>query len=196
MFIIGITGGIGTGKSTVLQILEKEGCFVVEADALAHKQMEPGQTVYKKIVDLFGPAILEADGRIQRKKLGKIVFENPFRLKQLNDIVHPAVKEYILADIEKKRRKGVDFYVIEAALLIEDGYRDICDEIWYVYATKEERMKRLLSGRGGSREKWESVIKNQSAEDYYRQHCDFVIDNGENLTKTEDIVKELLSKSR
>lgn len=196
MRIIGITGGIGTGKSTVLSILKKDtNSFIVETDVLAHQLMEPGKTAYKKIVDVFGKDILDSDGNINRNVLGSIVFNDVNFLKQLNEIVHPAVKKYILSDIKKKCEQGFRNYIIESALLIEDGYRDICDEIWYVYVEKEERIGRLIKNRGGNRDKWESVMQNQSSDDYYRQYSDFVIDNGENLTKTEDVVKELLFKS-
>ncbi|MDE5778109.1 MAG: dephospho-CoA kinase [Lachnospiraceae bacterium] len=196
MRIIGITGGIGTGKSTILSILKKEpNSFIVEAVTLAHQLMEQGQAAYKKIVDVFGKDILDSNGNINRNVLGKIVFEDVNLLKQLNEIVHPAVKKYILSDIQKKSEQGFQNYIIEAALLIEDGYKEVCDEIWYVYVEKEERIRRLIKGRGGNRDKWEAVIQNQSSDDYYRQYSDFVIDNGENLTKTEDVVKELLFKS-
>lgn len=197
MRIIGITGGIGTGKSTLLKLLKEEyGAYIVETDKLAHELMQPGQSAYNRIVQTFGTDILYVDGTIDRRKLGDIVFKNKTDLEKLNGIVHPAVKEYILADIEKKREEGTVFYVIEAALLIEDGYKAICDEIWYIYVEREERLKRLVAGRGGNREKYESVIANQSSDEYYRQYCDVVIDNGKTLEKTANVVKELLSKSR
>lgn len=197
MRIIGITGGIGTGKSTVLHLLKEEyNAYIVEADKLAHDLMEPGQTAYKRIVNAFGKDILCTDGRIDRKILGNIVFQNKNALDRLNGIVHPEVKEYILRDIKQKKKEDLSLYVIEAALLIEDGYRSVCDELWYIYVEKEERIRRLLCGRGGSREKWEQIINSQSTESYYRAHCDAVIDNGNNLKITADIVKELLSKTR
>ena len=197
MKIIGITGGIGSGKSTVLNILEENyGAYIVETDKLAHHLMEPGQTAYEKIVEAFGQDILEEDGKINRSVLGSIVFQEEAALNTLNGIVHPAVKEYILHDIEQKKQEQVSIYVIEAALLIEDGYKAICDELWYVYVEKEERIRRLLLGRGGTREKWEQIINNQSSEMYYRSNCDVVVDNSKNLKTTTDIVKELLSKTR
>lgn len=197
MRIIGITGGIGTGKSTILHILEEEyGAFIMETDKLAHHLMEPGQTAYKRIVEAFGKDILCPDGKIDRGALGNIVFQDGNALNRLNEIVHPAVKEYILNDIrQKKAEKQVPLYIIEAALLIEDGYKAICDELWYIHVEKEERIKRLIHGRGGDRKKWERVIDSQSTEDYYRLHCDAVIDNGKNLKTTIDTVKELLSKN-
>lgn len=197
MRIIGITGGIGTGKSTVLHLLEEiYGACIVEADQLAHRLMEPGQSAYREIVKVFGTGILCEDGKIDRRTLGNIVFQDEKALNRLNEIVHPAVKKYILEDIRKKTDEQVSLYIIEAALLIEDGYKEICDELWYIYVEKEERIKRLLHGRGGDREKWERVINSQSSEEYYRLHCDAVINNGKDLKATTDIVKELLSKMR
>lgn len=198
MKIIGITGGIGTGKSTVLTLLKQEySAYIVEADKLAHKLMLPGGTAYEQIVDTFGADILNAEDVIDRNRLGAIVFKNPDALGKLNEVVHPAVKKYILQDIELKKKEGsAQYYVIEAALLIEDGYKMICDELWYIYVEKEERIRRLLAARGGNREKWEQIIGNQSSENYYHTNCDYVIDNGKSFEHTANIVKELLSKPR
>lgn len=198
MRIIGITGGIGTGKSTVLHMMEREaGVYIVETDRLAHTLMEPGQKAYEKIVDTFGTQILSEDGMIDRASLGKIVFGDAGKLEQLDAIVHPAVKEYIMTDIETKQKSGeVRFYVIEAALLIEDGYKAICDELWYIYVDREERIRRLIAGRGGARAKYEAVMENQATEDYYMENCDVVIHNEESLEKTANVVKELLSSAR
>lgn len=195
MKIIGITGGIGTGKSTVLNFLKQEyNAYIVEADRLAHELMLPGEAAYRQITDIFGTAILSTDGTIDRNRLGTIVFGDAEALRKLNAVIHPAVKQYILQDIEARKKEGnVKYYVIEAALLIEDGYKTICDELWYIYTEKEERIRRLIAGRGGSREKWEHVIGNQSSDDYYRTNCDYVIDNGRGFEYTINIVKELLS---
>ena len=181
MRVIGITGGIGTGKSTLLNYLqEHHGAYVVEADRLAHNLMQKGTPVYEAILHEFGSDILNEDKSIDRKRLGAIVFGDENRLEQLNAIVHPAVKKEICADILTKRKEGkVQIYVIEAALLIEDGYRTICDEIWYIYADKEVRIRRLLAGRGGTREKWEQIIDRQSSENYYLKNSDVVIHNNE-----------------
>lgn len=197
MRVIGITGGIGTGKSTLLHLLKEEyGAYIIEADSLAHKLMMPGEEAYKEIVDTFDREILLPDGNIDRTVLGGLVFKDERALSNLNRIVHPAVKKWILEDIAKKRLKGaVQLYVIEAALLIEDGYEEICDELWYIHTDIEERIRRLLASRGGNVEKWNNIIANQSPESYYREHCAVIIDNGNNWEKTENIVKELLSKS-
>lgn len=195
MKIIGITGGIGTGKSTVLNLLKQEyNAYIVEADRLAHELMRPGEAAYHQITDIFGTDILSTDGTIDRNRLGTIVFRDAEALRKLNAVIHPAVKQHILQDIEAKKKEGnAQYYVIEAALLIEDGYKTICDELWYIYTEREERIRRLIAGRGGSREKWEHVIGNQSSDDYYRMNCDYVVDNGRGFEYTINIVKELLS---
>lgn len=197
MRIIGITGGIGTGKSTVLHLLEdKYQAYIVEADKLAHELMKPGCVAYNRIVEHFGMKILLKDQTIDRAELGRIVFQNEQELMALNHIVHPQVKQYITSDIAHKRQEGfVKIYVIEAALLIEDGYQDICDELWYIYVEKEERIRRLLAGRGESREKWEAVIANQAPEEFYKKNCEKIVDNSKNLEKTADIVHDLLCKT-
>ena len=198
MRIIGLTGGIGTGKSTILRIMEKEcGAYVVETDKLAHQLMKQGEMAYQRILEHFGTGILNEHKEIDRAKLGSLVFADENELQSLNQIVHPAVKEYILADIDCKEKDGkVAFYVIEAALLIEDGYKEICDELWYIYVNREERLKRLVAGRGGTVEKYEKVIENQATEEFYKKNCDVVIRNEESVEKTANTVKQLLFSPR
>ncbi len=197
MKIIGITGGIGTGKSTVLKILQDEHhAYVVEADRLAHKLMEPGECAYRELVHAFGEGILDEEGFVNRSVLGQIVFSNPKQLQQLNAIVHPRVKEAIIADITIKcKEQEYDIYVIEAALLIEDGYKEICDEIWFIYSSTDVRVKRLINGRGGTKEKWIAVMNNQSSEQYYRLNCDAVIDNGKTIEDTKKAIAQLLNET-
>lgn len=194
MRVIGITGGIGSGKSVVLQLLkEQHGAYIVETDRLARALMQPGHPVYQEVVAAFGRDILCPDQTIDRERLGSIVFSDAVQRSRLNAIVHPAVKRAIVSDIAHKKQEGkTALYVIEAALLIEDGYRLICDEIWYVYVDKKERIRRLLAGRGGDVFKWEGIINSQSDEAFYRQHCDRVIDNGQNVNNTANILKEML----
>ena len=177
MKIIGITGGIGSGKSVCLSILEKDfGAYIVQADQVAHLLMEPGEDTFDRIVGTFGDGILN-DGRIDRGKLGAIVMSDETKLGQLNSIVHPAVKDYILQDIENRRDDGVRIYVLEAALLIQDGYKQICDEIWFIHTDKDIRVRRLREGRGYSEEKAISFMNNQPDDDFFMGNCDRVINN-------------------
>lgn len=195
MKIIGITGGIGTGKSTILHILEENyNAYIIETDRLAHQLMRKGESAYTQIVAEFGETILDDNLEIDRQKMGAIVFNDKERLTALNHIVHPAVKQYIRDDIEKKKAEGtVSYYIIEAALLIEDGYKEICDTIWGIHVDYERRIERLILGRGGNREKWENVIKNQSSEAFYQENCDAIIINDDDILKTQEQVRKLLN---
>ena len=187
MFILGITGGIGTGKSTVLDILRTEySAYILEADKVAHLLMMPGKLAFNEIVATFGEDILTEDGEIDRNILGKRVMSESSSLEKLNSIVHPAVKEYIIQDISEKRRVLLDqsdntekqnLYVIEAALLIQDGYKEICDEIWSVITSEDIRIERLIASRGYTEEKAKSFIKNQASDEYFISNSDRVLYN-------------------
>lgn len=194
MKVIGITGGVGAGKSTVLNILEQEyGAYILEADRTAHRLMEPGQPVYESIRKAFPGDILDTDGRICRERLGTLVFHDPEALSRLNGIVHPAVKDDILRAIEACRRQTtVPYFVIEAALLIEDGYAAVCDELWYVYAPEELRRERLMKNRGYTAKKCESIMKNQGSDSFYRRYCSHIIENGATLSDAKKQIEELL----
>lgn len=184
MRIIGITGGVGAGKSEILAYLEKNyGACVIQADQVGHLVMEPGEPAYRMILDAFeGQAkekrLLRADGSIDRGVLGGLVFGKPERLMQLNGIIHPAVKEWICREIEKRRQQGCELLVIEAALLIEGGYEKICQELWYIHADEEVRRERLKSSRGYSDQRIDAIFSSQLSQEEFRRHCQVVIDNG------------------
>lgn len=192
--VIGVTGGVGAGKSFVLSIMEKEfDAKLLYADDIAHQLTEPGHSCYERIVVEFGSEILKQDKTIDRKKLADIVFENSIALKKLNHIVHPMVKEYIQGEISCIRLEDpAKIIVIEAALLIEDHYNEICDELWYVKAKEEIRRKRLKESRGYSDEKIDKIIKNQLKESEYEENCQKIINNNENIEKTRQEIKNAL----
>lgn len=180
MKFIGITGGVGAGKSTILAYLRKNyRVRTLVADEVAHEIMEPGYDCYVRLQKEFAQEkIWLHNGRFNRQRLAEIIFADEEKRERLNDIVHPAVKEYILKEVEKERRSGsTDYVVLEAALLIEDGYGQICDELWYVYVTEENRRQRLIETRGYSDEKIEQMFAAQLTEGEYRRHCQVVIDN-------------------
>lgn len=184
MKVIGITGGVGSGKSVLLaHVLEKYNCRVILADEVAHKVKEPGQEAYKRLVDLLSTDILKEDGTIHRDRMAAKIFESESLLEKVNEIIHPAVKDEILRQISQAGRgKKTDFLFIEAALLIEGGYLEIVDEMWYIFAREDIRRKRLKENRNYTDEKIDAIMKSQLGEEEFRKKCSIVIDNSESLS--------------
>ena len=185
MRIIGVTGGVGSGKSAVLNYLEDHfDSRVVKADEVGHLLMMPGRACYEPVIELFGEWIVKEDTSLDRQAIASIVFQEPEILQKLDDIVHPAVYQYIVREIERSKKEGTEFFFIEAALLLEEKYDEICDEVWYIYCEKEVRMERLRRDRGYSDEKIESLMRNQLSEDEFESKCDFQIYNSEDVAYT------------
>jgi len=187
MRFIGITGGVGAGKSAILQYLsEKENIRVMLADEIAHDLMKQGNRCYKKIVRAFMyDDILGADGEFDRAKLAKVIFSSDEKRLKMNAIVHPAVKEYVKQQLAFEKQQGtLEFLVLEAALLIEDHYDEVCDELWYIYASEEVRKERLMTTRGYSAEKVQQIFESQLSEEVYRKKCKVTIDNNGDLSET------------
>ncbi|MDO4188641.1 MAG: dephospho-CoA kinase [Lachnospiraceae bacterium] len=187
MYVIGITGGVGAGKSQVLSILkETVDCEIIRADDVANELKLKGNPCYDKIVDLLGEGVLGADGEIDRSLMSMIVFEDEAKMKQVEMILHPQVKRYISEKIDEKRREGkIKYLFIEAALLIEDGYKQICDEFWYIHASVATRTKRLMESRGYTLQKIEQIMDKQLSEAEFRKNCECVIDNDGDLETTK-----------
>lgn len=186
MHVIGITGGVGAGKTKILTYLsEHYSCRIILADEVANQLKEPGQKCYEEIVTLLGTQILKPDGTIDRLKMAERIFSDRELLQRVNEIIHPAVKEYILQAIEEERRRDkIDFLFLEAALLIEEGYESIVDELWYIYADEAVRAERLKQNRQYSDEKIQKILRSQLSDAEYRAHCSTVIDNGVALEET------------
>ena len=196
MKVIGITGGVGAGKSEILRYLkEKYSAMVVEADKVGHFLMEPGGACYYSIVEKFGSSILNADQTINRGKLGKIVFADPALLEALNKIIHPRVKSHIVSEIAKERAyHRTEYFVVEAALLLEDHYDVICDELWYIHTDEAVREKRLKETRGYDDEKIAGIMANQKSPEEFGSACQIVIDNSGDLTDTYRQIDEQLGR--
>lgn len=192
--VIGITGGVGSGKSAVLKILKKEyNGYLLEADRIAHELMEPGQSCYQQIVDAFGSEVLDNAGKIDRKRLGDIAFKDRILLERLQAIIHPSVKLFIREKIENLKRETPDRLIaIEAALLIEDRYDEICDELWYIHADEKVRRQRLKENRGYTEDKIDSILKNQLSEQEFRRGCQKVVENSNDMEKTREEIKKAL----
>ena len=196
MKVIGITGGVGAGKSEILKYLkEKHGAGNIEADKVGHLLMEPGGACYYSIVEKFGSSILNGDQTINRGKLGKIVFADETLLGELNKIIHPRVKSHIVSEIAKERAyHRTKYFVVEAALLIEDHYDVVCDELWYIHTDAEVRAKRLKASRGYDDEKIASIMANQKSPEEFRSACQAVIDNSGDLTSTYEQIDRQLGR--
>ena len=183
--IIGITGGIGAGKSTVLgYIRDNYNALVIFSDDVANDIKKKGYPAYDALVDLLGKEVLSEDGEIDKAKMASAIFNNKNLLKNVNNILHPAVNTFIINIIEKERAKGAYYFVfVEAALLIENGYDKIVDELWYVYASEDSRRQRLKASRGYSDEKIDDILEKQLDDATFRKYCSFVIDNSGKRSK-------------
>lgn len=194
MKVIGVTGGVGAGKSAVLaRLAERSDCRVIMADQVAHRLEEPGEVCFEPLKALLGDGILDSDGRIDKRKMAAKIFGDEALLKGVNEIVHPAVKACLTAQIEKERAAGkLEFLFIEAALLIEEGYAGIVDELWYIHAEEGVRRRRLRKCRGYTDEKIDSILRSQLSEETFRMHCNVVIENNGTLESVyKQIEKEL-----
>ena len=191
MLTIGITGGVGAGKSTVLDFLEeKYQAYVMKADEIGHLVMEPGEECYEPVLALFGKQIIKNDKTIDRRQVSDVVFSHPDMLEKLNQIIHPAVKSYIRRQLKQKEQQGVKICVVEAALLLEDHYQEFCDTIWYIHTDAEVRIRRLMENRGYTREKSVSIIARQASEEFFRAHADYVVTNNGDLQETWRQIEE------
>lgn len=191
MKIIGITGGVGAGKSTVLDHLEKQyNACVLQADKIGHLVMEPGGICYGQVIALFGKQIIKNDKTIDRKMVSDVVFAHEEMRQKLDDIIHPAVKSYILDKIEEQKKAGCTLMIVEAALLLEDHYDAFCDKVWYIHTDQEIRIERLMSSRGYTREKAENIIARQAMEGFFREHADYIIQNNGDLDETWRQIEE------
>lgn len=196
MKVIGITGGIGSGKSRILDYMEeKYSARILKTDLAARKLQEPGNICYKRIVDVFGKEILYEDGRIDRKKLGNLVFADTRKLKMLNEIVHPEVKAYVREELRKAEREGVALFLIESALLMEDHYEEFCEELWYIFVNREVRVQRLKDSRMLSEGKIRQIMDSQADEASYRSYCNVVIDNSGTFAETEEQIEKVIKRT-
>ncbi|MBQ9828313.1 MAG: dephospho-CoA kinase [Lachnospiraceae bacterium] len=189
--ILGLTGEAGAGKTAAMEILKEEfGAFLIYADKVSAALTEPGHISYGLITEHFGSGILLPDGRIDRKALADIVYSDPEELEILESFNHPYVKEVISGITESVRENYGDILiVVEAALLLECGYRDICSEIWYISADEAVRRQRLKETRGYMDEKIDGIMRNQQKSREFRALCDVTIDNN----GTKDELREALA---
>src|SRR3990172_2802464 len=185
MHVIGLTGGIGTGKTAVSAILEEQGAAILNADLIGHEVYAPGRPPYNNIVDEFGPVVVAEDGTIDRKKLGPIVFGDPAKLARLNAITHPRIKEMMREKLAEMAARGADFVVLEAALLFDAGWDDLTDEVWVTVVDAQTAARRTSERSGIHVEQvLERIQKAQMASDERVRRSDVVIDTSGVLEDT------------
>ena len=179
MKTIGITGGVGAGKSLVLDYIKKHyRAKVYLADEIANTLKLPDNLCYQDIVSLLGEDVLCEDKTIDKNKMAEKIFSQKDLLEKVNAIIHPAVKQFVMNEIEQERKKGkIDYFILEAALLIEDHYDQILDELWYVYASPDVRSTRLKESRNYSEEKISGIMSSQLSEEEFRKNCKVMINN-------------------
>ena len=193
MLLVGLTGNIGSGKSTVAQLLSERGATIIDADVLARRAVELGTRAYAAIVERWGTSILAADGLIDRGALRRIVFTEPQELEQLNAIVHPEVERMRAALVEQARQRGDRLVVCDIPLLFERRMTDVFDRIVLVDAPRPVRLERLVRERGLRETEAMDMIVAQMPAELKRARADFVIDNVGTLTQLDARVTEVWS---
>ena len=191
MKVIGLTGGIGSGKSTVSQLLAELGAVILDADKVGHKAIKPDTEIWREVVTAFGRQILTPDDNIDRKKLGETVFGNPESLSRLNQIMHPRMYDMVKAQLEEYRRQGMSVVVLEAPLLLDAGWTSLVDEVWVTTASEATILKRLKERTGLSQAESLARIRSQMPSEERVRHADVVINTDCNLDELKQKVKEL-----
>nr|MDD6335137.1 dephospho-CoA kinase [bacterium] len=185
MRVIGIVGGIGSGKSTVAGYFAARGVPVLDADAIYHELTLPGEACWQALVAAFGRGILAPDGELDRPALAKVVFADDKQRAHLNEITHPIVRREIVRRLELLRRSGTKWALIDAPLLYEGGLDSLCDQVWGVFAPMETRIARVMQRSGLTREQVIGRMNSQMADDQLAERVNHRIDNGGTLQETQ-----------
>jgi dephospho-CoA kinase len=191
MLVIGLTGGIGTGKSEVASLLQSFGAEVINADQVGHEAYTPNSESWREVVNAFGEEILHPDGQIDRGRLGAIVFSAPEQLDKLNAIMHPRMARMVGDKIEVLRDKGAPAVVVEAAVLFEAGWDSLVDEVWTTDSPVELVIERLQARNGMSEEEVRRRINSQMDRSERIERSDLVVDNSGDVTSLGKTVKAL-----
>jgi dephospho-CoA kinase len=191
MRVIGLTGGIGTGKSAVAQVLRELGAVVIDADRLGHEAYRPGTPAWQEVVEAFGQEVLLPTGEIDRKRLGSLVFRDPQALARLNAILHPRMFQMARERIREAQAQGHQVVVLEAAVLLEAGWDSLVDEVWVVTAPEEEAVRRTQGRSGLTREQVLARLRAQMPQEERARRAHVVIDNSGSLEDLRRIVEHL-----
>ncbi len=192
--VIGVTGGIGSGKSTVSSFLEELGAPVIDADDISRNLLKPGEKALTEVVAAFGSELIQGNGQLNRKALGEIVFSDSNKLELLNAIVHKYVAEEIDNRIKCYKAQGFLRIIVDAPLPIEHGFLDLCDIVWTVHADMEIRIKRIMKRNGMTREEAFARINSQISERQYLEIATTVIYNNETVERLKREVELQFNK--
>ena len=191
MFVIGLTGGIGTGKTQVSRLLEELGASIVNADLLGHEVYEPQSEGWHAVVNAFGEQIVSDNGEIDRRALGGIVFSDDSALQQLNAIMHPRIYDLAEQRLKGLAGQGVTTAVLEAALLIEAKWTPLVDDVWVTVSPEEDIIARLQERNNMDEATARSRIDSQMPQTERVEHADVIVENNASLEDLSDSVKEL-----
>ena len=191
MKVIGLTGGIGSGKSTVSQFLAELGAVILNADEVGHEAFRPDTEIWRQVVAAFGRQIVTPNGNIDRKKLGNIVFGNPESLSRLNQIMHPRMYALVKAQLEEYRQQETSVVVLEAPLLLEAGWTSLVDEVWVTTASEATVLKRLEEQSGMSQAESLARIRSQLSSAERVKYADVVINTDCALDELKSKVTEM-----
>ena len=189
--VIGLTGGIGSGKSTVSRFLAELGAVIIDADKIGHEIYRPDTDTWRQLVKIFGSGILAADNTIDRKKLGVIVFGNKQELQRLNAIIHPQITEEIKKRIAECQRQGVKVIVLDAPVLLEANAKNLVDEVWVVVADEDKVIKRAAARTGLSEQQIRDRIYSQLPNAERTKDARVVINNDGSNEDLGEKIKEL-----
>ena len=191
MLVIGLTGGIGTGKSEVARLLQSLGASVISADEVGHEAYIPNSESWNEVVNTFGKEILQPSGEIDRQKLGAIVFSDPQQLEKLNAIMHPRMAGMVADRIQVFRDQGVATVVVEAALLFEAGWDSLVDEVWTTDSSVELVIDRLQARNGMDEKEARRRIDSQMGRSERIERSNLVVDNSGDVATLEQTVNAL-----
>ncbi len=195
MKIIGLTGGIGTGKSTVSAYLAQKGCKIIDADLISHQMTEAGSPCLAEIRDAFGEEVFLRDGNLDRKKVGRLVFADAEKKETLEQIITRRVIEKTLRILQDCRAQQEDLVVLDAPLLFECGMQRYTDETWLVVCRTETRLRRIAARDGLAEEDIQKRIANQMSTEQKEKLADYIIDNSRDLAWLYAQIDTLLAKS-
>lgn len=194
MKVIGLTGGIGSGKTTVSQILKEQGLPVLDGDVIAREIVEPGQPAYYEIIEGLGETVLQPGGELDRKKIGAIVFSDPQKLSLLNQITHREILRVIRDRLDELRKKGVLLVFLDAALLFDAGFDRLTDEVWVVDVPESLQIERIRKRDHLSEEEIRKRIESQMERTLRREKGHYILDNSKGREELKDQVLQGLKR--